>query len=85
MDWSNFGGAYMAQPQEDVEDDEDFYGYDQNQTYTNGNDHMQTTAGASAQEQVGRCPIFLESIDLTSFTASDTHGTHGQRRRRSEA
>jgi hypothetical protein len=35
MDWSNFGGAFMAQPQEDVEDDEDFYSYDQNQIYTN--------------------------------------------------
>ena len=45
MDWSNFGGGYMAQPQEEVEDDEDFYGYDQNHIFTNGNDHMQTTAG----------------------------------------
>jgi hypothetical protein len=68
MDWSNFGGAFMAQPQEDVEDDEDFYGYDQqNHSYTNGNDHMQTTAGASAQEQVGHYPPSLESTDLTIF------------------
>jgi hypothetical protein len=67
MDWSNFGGAFMAQPQEDVEDDEDFYSYDQNQIYTNGNDHMQTTAGASAQEQVGHHPLPLESTDLTIF------------------
>jgi hypothetical protein len=67
MDWSNFGAAFMAQPQEDVEDDEDFYSYDQNQIYTNGNDHMQTTAGASAQEQVGHHPLPLESTDLTIF------------------
>jgi hypothetical protein len=67
MDWSNFGGAFMAQPQEDVEDDEDFYSYDQNQIYTNGNDHMQTTAGVSAQEQVGHHPLPLESTDLTIF------------------
>jgi hypothetical protein len=70
MDWSNFGGAYMAQPQEDVEDDEDFYGYEQNHVYTNGNDHMQTTAGASAQEQVGRHPLSLESTDLTISRSS---------------
>jgi hypothetical protein len=68
MDWSNFGGAFMGGPQEDVEDDEDFYGgYDQNHSYTNGNDHMQTTAGASAQDQVGRYPSSLESTDLTIF------------------
>ena len=58
----------MGGPQEDVEDDEDFYGgYDQNHSYTNGNDHMQTTAGASAQEQVGHYPLPLESTDLTIF------------------
>jgi hypothetical protein len=60
----------MAQPQEDVEDDEDFYGYDQNHSYTNGNDHMQTTAGASAQEQVGHHPLSLESTDLTISSSS---------------
>jgi len=60
----------MAQPQEDVEDDEDFYGYEQNHVYTNGNDHMQTTAGAPAQEQVGRHPLSLESTDLTISRSS---------------
>jgi len=57
----------MAQPQEEVEDDEDFYGYDQNHIFTNGNDHMQTTAGASVQEQVGHYSPSLESTDLTIF------------------
>jgi len=72
----------MAQPQEDVEDDEDFYGYDEKHVYTNGNDHMQTTAGASTQEQVGPYPQSFECTDLTIFAASCNHG---QRRRYSEA
>lgn len=47
VDWAGYMG-FAAQPQEDVEDDEDFYGFGQN-----GDVHMQTTEGARSFDQVG--------------------------------
>lgn len=50
MDWTGYMG-YEAQPQDDLEDDEDFYSFGQNNV--NGDVHMQTTEGVSAHERVG--------------------------------
>lgn len=51
MEWTAYGD-YAAPPMEEVEDDdEDFYGAEQ--IHMNGNDHMQTAAGASVHGQVG--------------------------------
>lgn len=48
MDWlSGFTGAYAPQPQEDVEDDEDFYGFG------DADGEADTTAGAQTEESVG--------------------------------
>lgn len=65
MDWSGYGG-YTAPPLgEDIEDDEDFYGSEQDQNHMNGNDHMQTAAGAPAHAMVGFLQPLAKSTDLT--------------------
>lgn len=57
MDWAGFMGFTAEPPQpfedlldgdDDVEDDEDLYGFGQN-----GDVHMQTAEGASSSDQVG--------------------------------
>lgn len=58
----------MSQPQEDIEDDEDFYGAGQDPAYNmNGKDHMHAAAGATAQDKVGIFHLAFESADLNVF------------------
>lgn len=57
MDWSAYGN-YIPTPQEDIEDDEDFYGAGQDAAYLNGN-HMPAAAGANAHDKVGRLESFI--------------------------
>lgn len=50
MDWAaGFMGAYAPQPQEDVEDDEDFYGQAEN---GDTNEEADTVPGAQMDETV---------------------------------
>jgi hypothetical protein len=63
MDWAGYGD-YAVQPMEEIEDEEDFYS---EQNHVNGIDQMQTTAGASAVQQVGLFQLHLfESTDLNA-------------------
>jgi hypothetical protein len=63
MDWSGYGD-YAGPPMEDIDDEEeDFYS---EQNHMNGNDHMQTAAGASAHAQVGLFQLHFEFTDLNA-------------------
>jgi hypothetical protein len=63
MDWSGYGD-YAGPPMEDIDDEEeDFYS---EQNHMNGNDHMQTAAGASAHAQVGLFQLHFECTDLNT-------------------
>lgn len=74
MDWSGGGyGNYMSQPQEDIEDDEDFYGAGQDPAYNmNGKDHMHAAAGATAQDKVCRFHLTCESANLNVLHSNRT-------------
>jgi hypothetical protein len=70
MDWSGYGD-YAGPPMEDIDDEEeDFYS---EQNHLNGNDHMQTAAGASAHAQVGLFRLHFEFTDLNNASQSSTN------------
>lgn len=64
MDWSGYGGYAAPTLGDDIEDDEDFYGSEQDQNHMNGNDHMQTAAGATAHDMVGFSQPLVKFTDL---------------------
>jgi len=67
MDWTSaLMGGYASQPQEDVEDDEDFYGNDQT---GDANGEADTTAGAQMDEPVGNL-MFAFGVPLTTIAYS---------------
>lgn len=77
MSWPGYGGYSVPLQDEDLEDDEDFYGSEQQQNHTNGNDHMQTAAGASAHEMVGFLQPLAELTDLNIYhSLPRTHRRH---------